>query len=306
MHLTKLATETTAKNRIQGIRGIARWITGIRFDEVAALQATPLIGATFSIHALAADHLLVAALLMAGNICLVAHVFLLNDWAGISGDLKDPARAERTFQARGLTRQEVGYLAFASLVAGLLLFGAVNMTVLVVAVSIAIASGLYSYPRFHAKGAPLWSSALHFVGGCLHFLLGFAAFRSIDETALIISCFFGMVFTAGHFMHEVRDYDIDLINGINTNSVAFGKARGFTAGLVLFICSYGLLSTLAALRVVPLPLVFVAAFIPIHLSASWLALRAGLTPRSLYRLQRIYRFLFAIIGVAIIAAQVFG
>ena len=33
----------------------------------------------------------------------------------------------------------------------------------------------------HLKGAPLYSSALHFFGGVLHFLLGYTAFSAIES-----------------------------------------------------------------------------------------------------------------------------
>ncbi|MER9169631.1 UbiA family prenyltransferase [Mesorhizobium australicum] len=293
--------DTAGQRRPRAIQLLCRWLSSIRFDEVAALQATPTIGAAFSIGALSAGHVLTAAILIGGNLCLMAHVFVLNDWSGIDGDLKDPDRANRTFAAKGLTRTEVGYLAGSLLAISLLLFVLINSRVLIVAVTIAGLSALYSSPTVHLKGAPLFNSALHFVGGCVHFLLGYAAFGAINAQGLIVSCFFGLVFTAGHFTHETRDYDVDLLNGIRTNAVAFGKARSFIAGLVLFISAYAFMVALAALRFVPFFLVFAAAFIPVHLSASSRAMRAGLTSESLRRLQQCYRAIFAIIGIVMIA-----
>jgi 4-hydroxybenzoate polyprenyltransferase len=238
--------------------------------------------------------------LIAGNLCLVAHVFVLNDWSGIDGDIKDPDRARRTFAARGLTRSEVGYVAVALLAISLLLFGSINMNALLVAITISGLSALYSSPTLHLKGVSLFNSALHFVGGCMHFLLGYAAFGAINTQGLVVSCFFGLVFTAGHFTHEARDYDVDLLNGIRTNAVAFGKTESFVAGLVLFISAYAFVVALAALGYVPFALVLAAAFIPVHQLASRRAMLAGLTSESLHRLQRTYRALFATIGITMI------
>ncbi len=296
----QIASETASQNRPRAMRMLSRWLSCIRFDEVAALQATPFIGAVFSIGALSTSHLLTMAVLIAGNVCLMAHVFVLNDWSGIDGDLKDPDRARQTFAAKGLTRSEVGYIAVTLLAIGLLLFGSINTKVLLVAIMIAGLSALYSSPTFHLKGVPLFNSALHFVGGCMHFLLGYMAFGAISVQGLVISCFFGLVFTAGHFTHEARDYDVDLLNGIRTNAVAFGKTESFVAGLVLFISAYAFLVALAVLGYVPFALVLAAAFIPVHLSASRRAMLADLTSESLRRLQRIYRSLFATIGIAMI------
>ncbi|MFD2055896.1 UbiA family prenyltransferase [Mesorhizobium calcicola] len=279
---------------------LSRWFSCIRFDEVVALQATPIIGAVLSIGALSASHALTVAILIAGNFCLMAHVFVLNDWSGIEGDLKDPDRASRTFAAKGLTRREVGYLAGSLLAISLLLFGLINTRALVVAMTIAGLSALYSSPTLHLKGVPLFNSALHFVGGCMHFLLGYAVFGAINAQSLVVSCFFGLVFTAGHFTHEARDYDVDLLNGIRTNAVAFGKTRSFVAGLVLFVSAYAFMVALAAFGFVPFALVFAAALIPVHLLASRRAMRAGLASGSLHRLQRCYRALFATIGIVMI------
>ncbi|MER8376037.1 UbiA family prenyltransferase [Mesorhizobium sp. M1406] len=279
---------------------LSRWLSCIRIDEVAALQATPFIGAVCSVGAMSAGHLLTGAIVMAGNLCLMAHVFVLNDWSGIFSDLKDPDRASRTFAARGMSRTEVGYMAGSLLAISLLLVGLIGTRTLLIAATIAGLSALYSSPTLHLKGAPLFSSALHFVGGCMHFLLGYTAFGAINAQGVVVSCFFGLVFTAGHFTHEARDYEVDLLNGIRTNAVAFGKTQSFVAGLVLFISSYIYLVALAAFGLVPFALVFAVALIPLHLLASRRAMRAGLTPQSLRRLQRCYRALFATIGIAMI------
>jgi len=279
---------------------LRRLLSCIRFDEVAALQGAPLIGASFSIGVLSADHSLTVALLIAGNVCLMAHVFVLNDWSGIDGDLRDPNRARQTFADKGLARTDVGYLAGLLLAVSLLLFGLIGTRPLLVAMAIAVLSALYSAPAAHLKGAPLFNSALHFAGGTVHFLLGYVTFGQIDARGLVVGCFFGLVFTAGHFTHETRDHDADLLNGIRTNAVAFGKTGSFVAGLVLFVAAYGLLATLAVLGIVPFVLVFAAALIPAHLFASFQAIRAGLTFGALRRLQQCYRVFFGLIGIVMI------
>jgi len=103
-------------------------------------------------------------------------------------------------------------------------------------------------------------------------------------------------------MHEVRGLDGDQFNGIRTNAVAFGKARSFVAGVALFTVAYALLVSLAAFGVVPRVLVLAGVLFPLHLGASLRAWRAGLDFQSLCRLQRLYRLLYAVIGIAMLAA----
>jgi 4-hydroxybenzoate polyprenyltransferase len=279
-------------------------LSGVRFDEVLVLQGAPLIGAMFSIGTLTLEKAFVVAAVAVGSLSLVAHVFVLNDWSGIHGDLRDPFRAGRTFIEKGVRRAELGYLAVALLALALLVFWLIGVITFAIAGSIACASALYSFPAFHMKGLPIFSSALHLVGGALHFLLGYAAFSAIDGRGVAIGCFFALVFTAGHLMHEARGHEGDFLNGIRTNAVAFGKKASFIAGLVFFTAAYVLLALLAALGIVPRVLLLAAVLCPLHLWVSLRTLRIGLTFESLCRLQRSYRLLYAVIGVTMIMTLV--
>lgn len=282
-------------------RVLSRLLSCIRFDEALVLQGTPLIGASLSIGALMRAGVVRVAVLAAGSLCLVAHVFALNDLSGIGGDLNDPNRAMRTFVTRGVSRTEVGYLTIALLVSSLLLLGFLGPTPLVIALAIACLSALYSVPVFHVKGLPICNSGVHLAGGALHFLLGYTTFAAVvGARSVAISGFFALTFTAGHLTHEARDCEGDLLNGVRTNAVAFGKTRSFVVGLVLFSGAYALLVALAACGAVPRILVLTAVLYPVHLLASWRAMRAGLSPDSLRRLQKCYRLLYAVIGVMIV------
>jgi 4-hydroxybenzoate polyprenyltransferase len=279
----------------------SRLLACIRFDEVAVLQGAPLLGACFAMREFSVDALLTVAMLMAGNACLVAHVFVLNDWAGIAGDLKDPNRATRTFLARGASRAEAGWLALALLALALLLFGLMGVAPMVLAGGIAALSALYSAPGLNGKGRPVLSSVLHLAGGTAHFLLGFACLAPMSWEGAAIGAYFGLVFAAGHLTHEARDHDADRLVGIRTNAVAFGRKLGVLASLGLFTLAYALLSGSALAGLVPMALVFVALLYPLHLLATLRALRDGPDYRSLTRLQNRYRRIHAVIGLAMLA-----
>jgi 4-hydroxybenzoate polyprenyltransferase len=295
-------SKTEIASHPQAGRLLPRLLSCIRYDEVLVLQGAPLIGAIFSINALTMASIFKASILTVGSLCLVAHVFVFNDWSGIRGDLKDPNRAMRTFARKGVSRTETGFLAIALMVLSLLLLGLLGLATFVLALAIVSLSALYSAPAFHMKGLPVFNSVLHLVGGTLHFLLGYATFAAVDGRGIAIGGFFALVFTAGHLTHEVRGCEGDLLNGIQTNAVVFGKAQSFVMGLILFTAAYALLVTLAACGYVPRVLVFVAALYPVHLYASLQAMRAGLSFESLLQLQKCYRLLYAIIGVVMVVA----
>jgi 4-hydroxybenzoate polyprenyltransferase len=158
----------------------------------------------------------------------------------------------------------------------------------------------------HMKGTPLLGSALHVIGGLLHFLLGYSLFAAVDARGLEIGCYFGLTFAAGHLTHEARDHDADLPNGIRTNAVTFGRTRTFVAGLALFTMAYALLVLLAARGTVPRALMLVAPLYILHLHWSLQALRVGLTFDSIRRLQVRYRTLYAAIGLMMVATGLLG
>ena len=212
-----------------------RLLSCIRFDEVLVLQGSPLIGAIFSMGGLTTEKAAALSLLAAGSCCLVGHVFVLNDWSGASGDLTDPNRATGVFISKGVGHTEIAYLWMALLAVSLLLLSPFGPTTLLIALAIAGVSALYSAPASHMKGAPLLGSALHLVGGLLHFLLGYSLFAGVDARGLEIGCYFGLTFAAGHLTHEARDHDADRSMGSDQRGT-FGRTRTFVAGLSLHDC----------------------------------------------------------------------
>jgi hypothetical protein len=78
----------------------------IRLDEVLILQGTPILGVLFSIDEFSLGNIIIFLLLCSGSIFLVAHIFLLNDWAGFNTDIQDPNRFSK------ITTQNIKRLAF--------------------------------------------------------------------------------------------------------------------------------------------------------------------------------------------------
>ena len=302
----QLAPDTIRPKRPGTIRSVLRLLSCIRFDEVLVLQGSPLLGAIFSVGRLSADRAPGLMLLATGSCCLAAHVFVLNDWSGMTADCQDPNRTSGPGPANAIGRRQMTGVWMVLLALSLLLLGALGLPALAIALAIAGLSALYSAPAFHLKGAPVLSSALHIIGGWLYFLLGYSAFRAVDTRGVEIGCFFALAFTAGHLTHEVRDRGADLLNGIRTNAVRFGARRTFAAGLALFTVADALLVVLAARGTVPRALMLVAAFYPVHLYWSVRTMYRGLTFENVRRLQVQYRGLYATIGLLIAATVLLG
>jgi 4-hydroxybenzoate polyprenyltransferase len=278
-----------------------RYLSCLRPQDILALQGSPLLGAAFAIGRPALHDLGPLATLVVANVLLVAHIFMLNDWSGLTGDFADPNKAARVFTSRGVGRRDIGILTAASLIVSLLLFSRLGLVALGLAAAIAALSALYSLPRFNWKGTPLLNTLTHLAGGILHFLLGYALANAIDGRALATATFFALIFAAGHLTQEARDHQGDTINAIRTNAVVFGQRRAFASSLLLFTLAQLLLLVLTLNGILPRPLTAIVALFPLQLHWSFRTLREGLTYASVSRLQTRYRILYAVIGVAMVA-----
>ncbi len=279
-----------------------RYLSCLRPQDVLVLQGSPLLGAAFAIHHPGVKDLVPLATLIVANVLLVSHIFMLNDWSGLTTDLADPNKAARVFTARGVGRREMGMLTAGLLLVSLALFSRLGAIAFTLSLAIAILSALYSLPRFNWKGRPLLNSATHLAGGTLHFLLGYSIGRAVDGRGLAIGCFFALIFAAGHLTQEIRDHEGDAVNAIRTNAVTFGPRRTFAASLTLFALAHILLLALALQGFLPRPLAILVALVPVQLYWSLQTLRDGLTYANVSRLQTRYRALYAVIGLAMVAA----
>jgi 4-hydroxybenzoate polyprenyltransferase len=278
--------------------GLVAYLACIRYQEVLVLQGSPLLGALFAIGEIGASKIVGLGIFSLASALLVAHIFSLNDWAGIAADSNDPNKSAEVFLTRGVSPREVAVLSFSLLALSLLLCALLPGRTFLLAVAIAALGALYSHPWVNAKAIPVMSSLPHLVGGLLHFLFGYSLFSPIDHRGVLIALFFALTFTAGHLNQEVRDHEGDRRNGLLTNAVAFGKTAAFAAGFLAFTLAYGDLVLLAYAGIVPAALgVLPAVLYPLHVFWSVGTLRAGLTFENVRRFQSRYRLLYALIGL---------
>jgi 4-hydroxybenzoate polyprenyltransferase len=269
--------------------------------EVLVLQASPILGSFLGGFSVKPSGVIRLSFLVIGSLALTAHVFVFNDWAGHGNDIRDPRRSTLAFARRGISRRQVARIATALLIFANVAFAAAGRRTVLLGAAIAALSVLYSCsPRF-GKSTPIVASINHLLGGALHFLLGYTLSRPLDASGLMISLFFGLVFAGGHLNQEVRDYEGDLLNGIRTSAVVFGRRRAFLASLFTFTAAYAILAALAALGILPGLLLWSIVLWHLHVAWSLRALRRGLGFETALWMQRRYRLLFALIGLAMLA-----
>ena len=278
---------------------VARHFAAFRALEVSALQASPFLGAVLGGSGGDWRDLGRVVLLLIGSVALTGHVFVFNDWAGRISDANDPRRALRVFYRRGISSKQVASLAIALLVVATFAFVLISVQTVLLGLAIASLSLVYSY--FFGKGTPIIASLIHLLGGMFHFLLGYTIVHSLDARGVAIGIFFGLVFAGGHLNQEVRDREGDLRNGIRTNAVAFGCRPTFLASLLVFTASYIVLGALAVLALLPGALLWCLLLWLPHFIWSIRALRQGPGFEVAHWMQRRYRLLFAVLGLAMMA-----
>jgi len=268
---------------------------------VLALQASPILGILLGGFRLERRDVIRPGLLLLGSLALTAHIFVFNDWVGYNSDIHDPQRANLVSARQGISRREVAGVAIALLIFANVAFAAVGGLALLIGATIAALGFLYSCSTSFGKSTPIMGSINHLLGGALHFLLGYILVHALDANGLVMSLFFGLVFAGGHLNQEVRDYESDLLNGIRTTAVVFGCHRTFLASLCTFTAAYAIPAGLAALGILPRLLLWSPIVWLLHIACSLRALQRGLGFETAIWMQRRYRLLFALIGIAMLA-----
>jgi 4-hydroxybenzoate polyprenyltransferase len=280
---------------------IVQHFASTRATEVLALQASPILGCLLGGLSLERWGVIWAGLLLLGSLALTAHIFVFNDWVGYNSDINDPRRAAVVSAQQGISRREVAGAAIALLIFANVVFAAVGKLAILLGAAIAALSFLYSCSVSFGKSTPIMGSINHLLGGTLHFLLGYTLVHTLDTNGLVMSLFFGLVFAGGHLNQEVRDYEGDLLNRIRTTAVVFGRRRTFLASLCTFTAAYAILAGLAALEILPRLLLWSPIVWLLHVAWSLRALQRGLGFETALWIQRRYRLLFALIGLAMLA-----
>lgn len=148
----------------------------------------------------------------------VMSVFFLNSYADYEYDIQ----SERLQDNSIIPRSRYFYLLLASTVVFSILSFSINTTVFLITISSLLLWVLYYTKPVHLKARFLGGTFAHFLGGILHFHMGYGSFSSPGEHSLIVSVFFALLLCMGHANHEILDFDSDKKSGIRTTAVRIG------------------------------------------------------------------------------------
>lgn len=153
-----------------------------------------------------------------GSFAFVLSVYSFNAWAGYPKDQQNP-RLQGILQVSRSFHLSLS-LSLLCLVLGLYYYTLPILPLL--ALPTWCLWAMYSSGKPRLVRRPFVGTFIHFVAQLVHFQLAYQALGSFDKTSVLISVYFSLLFSAGHFYHEVIDYAADHSSGKVTGAVSFG------------------------------------------------------------------------------------
>jgi 4-hydroxybenzoate polyprenyltransferase len=283
---------------------LRQFLRAIRFRESSLMLGFPLMG-LFAARP-APERLLSLELLgfLLGTFFLSGSVYAFNSWGGLVHDRLNHRLQDHPLHDGSMSARRELLLSLGLLGASLVCYALWAPALIPLGLGLKLIWVLYSNPRMPLKGAaPFAGTALHLIGGTLQALLGYTAISGDPRLGLSWCIYFALIFTAGHFFHEVLDWEADRAAGQRTVAIVFGPDVGQRLSALTFGLAYVylvgiLLSGAGSLwQVLPFWLI-----LPLH---AWFLAQTGCSAEgaALFEYQRRYRLLFGIAGAAMAAAS---
>ncbi|MFT7102139.1 MAG: 4-hydroxybenzoate polyprenyltransferase [Bacteroidia bacterium] len=148
----------------------------------------------------------------------VMAVFFLNSYAGYEGD----AQSERLKYVSKVSKTSYLLLTVTSIIIFSLCAYSISWELLMVTGSSVMLWFAYYLKPIQLKSILFGGTIAHFIGGALHFHMGYTAFQPANLESVQVSIFFSLILCTGHFNHEMMDAEDDRKSGQHTTTVRLG------------------------------------------------------------------------------------
>jgi len=283
------------------MKKISAFIKSARFAEVSILLGFPLIGLFFAFESASQLVSMPVFLFILAVFLLFTAIYAFNGLAGIGEDgenarLSDLKNRKPTFVTTLAVSLSLSLACFFFIKPGLAIFAVISFLLWCV----------YSFPKKGFKYRPVLGTLIHFFGQIIHFLMGYAVIKPVDNAGIAASVYFALLFSAGHINHELIDREADEKTGIMTGAVCFGAKKWERVSFCLFFAAavYIFAASLEVYGTVLYTLPFAAAG-SIHTIYKILSFKKTPDQSKFLAERSFYRILYFVAGILFIAARIF-
>jgi len=164
----------------------------------------------------------------------------------------------------------------------------------------------YSLPGI-GKGRPLAGTIIHFFFQMIAFQMGYVFFEPISLNSILLSVYFSLLYMAGHFHHEVIDYEADRLNAITTSAVYFGFSKAVNLSFAFFTLSILYWIGLYVIKVISQTelLIFLTAFVMQLIVYLFNRSHFEISPQRRIQYRTYYRLLYFTAGLVLVCCIIY-
>jgi 4-hydroxybenzoate polyprenyltransferase len=200
-------------------RSVLKLIESLRLGEILLMTGFSFIGMLFSPWLEQGEVIKTIAVILL-VLSYVMSVYFLNSFADYEKDIKTTR-----LNSIGRVPQSV-YLKLLVLTTIIFSVLAISINYSVTILSLISLSLWFFYyiPSWRLKSTFLLGTLAHFIGGILHFHIGYSSYAMPDAYSIAVAVYFALLLCMGHANHEIIDYETDKQSGIKTTTVRIGPS----------------------------------------------------------------------------------
>ncbi len=264
---------------------------------------TPTIaGLLISIPDFSLDSITKSFYLITAVYFFCGHVHTFNEYSGFIYDKSDKHKHKSPLISGKISKQEEFFLSFILLIISFIVLYSVKKNFIYLLLLNSLMWLVYSHPKTLIKGIPVAPTMIHFIAAIIHFIYGYLLFPGYSlSNGLLIGSFFGLIFSAGHLNHELKDYENDKSCNFNTSAVTYGKKNIFLASFILLTLSTIYFFIISFKRLIPNLLYIPLALIyPVYLYFAIQTYKNGINHNNIFNFRTKYRILYISAGIFIV------
>ena len=278
---------------------ISSYLKLMRAKEALFLLGSPFLGLLWTLPDLGTANIVRAILLLVAIFLFFTHVYTFNDWSGFLLDKSDLNKHLRPLVSGKISQREAITLSMCLLVLAAVILFFLSKIIFYLFVFDVVLWIVYAHPAISIKSKPLLPSLIHFIAGIIHFLFGYILFSGIiTVNGILIGIFFGLVFSAGHLNHEIKDYSFDKESLLMTSAIKFGKEPMFFTSFVIITLSSLYFYVLTVYKILPESLYMgLFCIYPFYCYCFYQTYKNGRDYNSMRKFRSRYRILYFLAGI---------